>query len=78
VFDDPNLLPNVGLVPLLALAGRAGLPGLLAGVRPGGPCGANSVAKAVCLAAGMAAGADSIPPACGCRERTLSGLLTCL
>ena len=60
VFDDPNLLPSAGLVPLLALAGRAGLPGLLAGVRPGGPCGANAVAKAMCLVAGMAAGADSI------------------
>ena len=60
VFDDPNLLPNAGLAPLIALAGRAGLPGLLAGVRPGGPCGANAVAKAMCLVAGMAAGADSI------------------
>ena len=60
VFDDPNLLPNVGLAPLLALAGRAGLPGLLAGVRPGGPCGANAATKVMCLAAGMAAGADSI------------------
>ena len=60
VFDDPNLLPSAGLVPLLALAGRAGLPGLLAGVRPGGPCGANAAAKAMCLVAGMAAGADSI------------------
>jgi hypothetical protein len=60
VFNDPNLLPNVGLVPLLALAGRAGLPCLLAGVRPKGPCGANAIAKAMCLVAGMAAGADSI------------------
>jgi hypothetical protein len=60
VFDDPNLLAHAGLAPLLALAGRAGLPGLLAGVAPAGPCGANPVTKAMCLIAGMAAGADSI------------------
>jgi hypothetical protein len=60
VFDDPNLLPNAGLAPLIALAGRAGLPDLLAGVRPGGPYGANAVTKAMCLVAGMAAGAGSI------------------
>jgi Transposase DDE domain group 1 len=60
VFDDPNLLPNAGLAPLLALADRAGLPELLAGVRPGGPCGAGPVTKAMCLVAGMAAGADCI------------------
>jgi hypothetical protein len=60
VFDDPNLLAHAGLAPLLALAGRAGLPGLLAGAAPAGPCGANSATKAMCLVAGMAAGADSI------------------
>ena len=60
VFDDPNLLPNAGLAPFLALAGRAGLPGLLAGAQPAGPCGANAATKAMCLVAGMAAGADSI------------------
>jgi Transposase DDE domain group 1 len=60
VFDDPNLLPNAGLAPVLALAGRAGLPGLLARAQPAGPCGANAVTKAMCLVAGMAAGAGSI------------------
>jgi hypothetical protein len=60
VFDDPNLLPNAGLAPLLALAGAAGLPGLLAAARPAGPCGAGAAAKAMCLVAGMSAGADSI------------------
>jgi len=60
VFDDPNLLPHAGLAPLMALAERAGLPDLLAGVRPGGSCGANARAKVACLVAGMAAGADSI------------------
>jgi hypothetical protein len=60
VFDDPNLLPHAGLAPLMALADRCGLPGLLAGVRPGGACGVNAAAKVACLVAGMAAGADSI------------------
>ena len=60
VFDDPNLLPNAGLAPLLALAGRAGLPGLLTRARPAGPCGASAATKAMCLVAGMAAGADCI------------------
>jgi hypothetical protein len=39
VFDGPNLLPHAGLAPMMVLAERAGLPDLLAGVRPGGPCG---------------------------------------
>jgi Transposase DDE domain group 1 len=60
VFDDPNLLAHAGLAPLLTLAGRAGLPDLLAGAQPAGPGGANAVTKAMCLIAGMAAGADSI------------------
>ena len=60
VFDDPNLLAHAGLAPLMALAERAGLPESLAGVRPGGPCGANAATKAACLVAGMAAGAGSI------------------
>jgi hypothetical protein len=60
VFDDPNLLPNAGLAPFLALADGAGLPALLAGARPAGPCGANAGTKAMCLVAGMAAGAGSI------------------
>jgi hypothetical protein len=60
VFDDPNLLSHAGLAPLMALADRAGLPDLLAGVRPGGPCGVNAAAKVACLIGGMAAGADSI------------------
>jgi hypothetical protein len=60
VFDDPNLLTHAGLAPLMALADRAGLPDLLAGVRPGGPCGVNAATKIACLLGGMAAGADSI------------------
>ena len=60
MFDEPNLLPHAGLAPLMALADRAGLRKLLAGVRPGGPCGSGAVTKVTCLIAGMAAGADSI------------------
>jgi hypothetical protein len=60
VFDDPNLLSHAGLAPLMALAGHAGLPESLASVRPAGPCGTGAVTKAMCLVAGMAAGADSI------------------
>jgi len=60
-FDDPNLVSHSGLVPVMALAGRAGLADLVAAhVRPGGPCGVNAAAKVGCLVAGMAAGADSI------------------
>jgi hypothetical protein len=59
-FDDPNLVASAGLVPLMALAGRAGLGDLAAGVRPDGPAGANAALKIAGLAAGMAAGADSI------------------
>jgi Transposase DDE domain group 1 len=61
VFDDRNLVSHGGLVPVTALAERAGLPELLAEhVRPGGGCGVNAPAKVGCLVAGMAAGADSI------------------
>ena len=60
-FDDPNLVSRAGLVPVMALAQRAGL-GALAGehVRPAGRCGANAAVKAGCLVAGMIGGADSI------------------
>jgi hypothetical protein len=60
-FDDPDLVSRAGLVPVMALAQRAGLGELAARhVRPGGPCGVNSAVKVACLVAGMAAGADSI------------------
>ena len=60
-FDDPNLVSRAGLVPVMALAQRAGLTELVAEqVRPGGPCGVNAPAKIGCLVAGMTAGADSI------------------
>jgi hypothetical protein len=60
-FDDPNLVSRAGLVPVMALAQRAGLTELVAEqVRPGGPCGVNAQLKVPCLVAGMLAGADSI------------------
>ena len=60
-FDDPNLVSHACLVPVMALAGRAGLPDLVAEhVRPGGDCGVNAHLKVPCLVSGMAAGADSI------------------
>jgi hypothetical protein len=60
-FDDPNLVAHAGLVPVMALAGRAGLPDLVAEhVRPGGECGVNTHLKVACLVVGMAVGADSI------------------
>jgi hypothetical protein len=60
-FDDPHLVSHAGLVPVMALAGRAGLGELVAEhVRPGGDCGVNAHLKVACLVAGMAAGADSI------------------
>jgi hypothetical protein len=42
-FDDPNLVSHAGLVPVMALAERAGLGELVAEhVRPGGDCGVNA------------------------------------
>jgi hypothetical protein len=60
-FDDPNLVSRAGLVPVMALAQRAGLPDLVAEhVRIGRACGVNAHLKVPCLTAGMIAGADSI------------------
>jgi hypothetical protein len=60
-FDDPDLVSHAGLLPVMALAGRAGLPDLVAEhVRPGGECGVSAHLKVPALVAGMAAGADSI------------------
>jgi len=60
-FDDPHLVSQAGLVPVMALARRADL-GELAGehVRISRPCGVNAPVKIGCLVAGMIAGADSI------------------
>ena len=61
VFDDPNLVSCAGLVPVVALAERAGLHRLVGEhVRVPGAAGSNPVIKVVALIAGMIAGADSI------------------
>src|SRR5690349_2184944 len=63
-FDEPNLIADAGLVPLVRLAERVGLPGLVAErLRidgAGNSGGANPAAKAMTLIAAMCAGADSI------------------
>jgi hypothetical protein len=60
-FDDPNLVSAAGLVPLMALAAKAGLRAL-ADERISVPTdkGAHAGLKLSSLVAGMAAGADSI------------------
>jgi hypothetical protein len=60
-FDDPNLVSAAGLVPVLALANRAGLR-RLADEHLSVPTdkGANAGLKVASLVAGMLAGADSI------------------
>ena len=64
VFDDPRLVADAGLVPVVALAEQVDLPGLVtehvAIVGAGNSAGANPAAKVMSLLAGMAAGADSI------------------
>jgi hypothetical protein len=65
VFDDPNVITSAGLVPVMALAERAGLSDLLdthvrfecERVRSGA---ANATGKLTAIVAGMTAGADSI------------------
>ncbi|HXD27507.1 MAG TPA: IS1380 family transposase [Arthrobacter sp.] len=60
-FDEPNLIADAGLVPILDLARNAGLHEL-AGARLTVPTdkGANAGSKVAALLAGMVAGADSI------------------
>lgn len=64
MFDDPNLIADAGLVPVVALAEQIGLPTLVAEhVTISGAAnsaGANPAAKVMSLVAGMIAGADSI------------------
>ena len=61
VFDDPNLVSCAGLIPVLALAERAGLHDLATThVRVPGSAGANADVKIAGLVAGMVAGADTI------------------
>jgi Transposase DDE domain group 1 len=74
-FDDPHLVSHAGLVPVMALAQRAGLEDLAGEhVRISRPCGVNAQVKAGCLVAGMAAGADSIGDMDLLRHGALPGL----
>jgi hypothetical protein len=60
-FSDPNLIASAGLVPLVRLAERHGLPDLISQhVRLSVTTGANPAGKAMTIVAGMCAGADSI------------------
>ena len=60
-FSDPTLIASAGLVPLVRLAERHGLPDLISQhVSLGVTEGANPAGKAMTIVAGMCAGADSI------------------
>lgn len=59
--DDPNLVSCAGLVPVMRLAQRCDLAGLVGEhVAVGDPVGANAHLKVPGIVAGMIAGADSI------------------
>ena len=56
-FDDPHLVSHAGLVPVMALAERAGLGDLVAEhVRPAGECGVNAHLKVPCPGRGHGGG----------------------
>lgn len=60
-FDDPNLVSCAGLVPVMRLAQRCDLAGLVGEhVAVSVPVGANAHLKIPAIVAGMIAGADSI------------------
>jgi hypothetical protein len=60
-FDDPNLVSRAGLVPVMAFAERAGLPGLAGEhVRIARPCGVNPQVKVPGIVVGMIGGAAGI------------------
>jgi hypothetical protein len=63
-FDETNLIGYAGLVPVVRLAERAGLPALVAEHLDLGAtrnaAGTNPAAKVMSVVAGMCAGADSI------------------
>jgi hypothetical protein len=80
-FDEPNLIADAGLLPLVRLAERAGLPDLAAAIRidgAGNSGGANPAAKVMSLLGAMCAGADSIDDADrlrhGAMPRAFSGV----
>lgn len=82
VFDDPNLLADGGLLPVMTLAEKIGIAGLVdERVRIGGAAnsgGANAGAKVMSVLAGMVSGADSIEDLdrlrLGAMERVFTGM----
>jgi DDE family transposase len=66
-FDEPNLIADAGLLPVVRLAERAGLPELAASAirieGAGNSGGAHPAAKVMSLLGAMCAGADSIDDA---------------
>jgi len=75
-FDDPNLISSAGLVPVMRLARRAGLPHLITALVniPGG-AGADAAGKVSSIVAGMLAGADSIDDLAVLREGAVAKVL---
>ena len=74
--DDPNLISSAGLVPVMRLDGRAGLPHLVpARVKVPGGAGADPAAKVASIVAGMIAGADSIDDLAVLREGAVAKVL---
>src|SRR6266536_5522082 len=74
-FDDPNLVSRAGLVPVMALAQRAGLADLAGGhVRIARRCGVNAQVKVPGIVAGMIGGADSIDDLDLLRHGAMPGL----
>ena len=81
LFDEPNLIADAGLLPLVALAEQVGLPGLAAQVRieaADNSGGAHPAAKVMSLLGAMCSGADSIDDADrlrhGAMDRAFAGI----
>ena len=69
IFDDEHVIGYAGLVPVMRLAERCGLDGLVGEhVAVTGPCGANAALKIGSMVAGMATGADCIDDLCALRH----------
>ena len=75
-FDDANLLPSAGLVPVMRLARLTGLESLVDRMVtvPGG-AGVDAAAKVASIVAGMVTGADSIDDMDALREGAVGKVL---
>ncbi|WAX76774.1 hypothetical protein [Streptomyces sp. KMM 9044] len=81
LFDEPNLIADAGLLPLVRIAERAGMPELAAQVRIDGAAtsgGAHAPAKVMSLLGAMCTGADAIDDADrlrhGAMDRAFTGI----